>query len=462
MCRNLTPCWRTASERDRNATLKAIGLDYDRAPRPGVVFGCLMPAPWLGAAAGVLLALGPVARLPDRFAPLALAAVHVLALGMLLPVMLGALFQMMPVVAGVAVPGSGRVAPLVALTASIAAGALAAGFLGGGTVPFRLAALAGGLLLPLAGGLLLWGGRRVGRVDATTRTLAGIGAPLALTGLLGAALAGLFGGLWRASPSPLLALHVVWGLGGWLAALVTGIATTVLPMFWQVPRLPCWLQRCLPLGHWLPLLAFTVLIVVQPEGQIARWAFWAWLAFAAVTAAFMLAGMLRARRRHDPVWLLWPVAAASMLAAALLAAALPQAPSAWLSWWVGTLALIGGGVLPVTAMLGKIVPFLVWLHLRRLLPPRARVPAMQAIINPDAQRHQSWLLLAAFAMLLALPLAPAWFARAGGLALALANGWLGLQLLKALRCMRAMRAQGGLPPRKPFVGTAQAGKTHHG
>ncbi|CAG2134864.1 hypothetical protein [Cupriavidus numazuensis] len=445
--------------------MKAIGLDYERAPRPGVVFGCLLPAPWLGAAAGVLLALGPVAGLPDRFAPLALAAVHVLALGMLLPVMLGALFQMMPVVAGVAVPGSGRVAPLVALTAGIAAGALAAGFLDGGTMPFRLAALAGGLLLPLAGGLLLLAGRRVAMVDATTRTLAGIGAPLALTGLLGAALAGLFGGLWSASPSPLLALHVAWGLGGWLAALVTGIATTVLPMFWQAPRLPRWLERCLPWGHWVPLLGFSALVVVQPEGKITRWALLAWLAFAAVTAGFMLAGMLRARRRHDPVWLLWPVAAASMLAAALLAVALPHASADWqatLSWWVGTLALIGGGVLPMTAMLGKIVPFLVWLHLRRLLPPRARVPAMQAIISPDAQRRQAWLLLAAFAMLLALPLAPAWLARAGGLALALANGWLGLQLLKALHCMRAMRARGGLPPRKPFVETAQAGKTHHG
>lgn len=440
--------------------MKAPSLDYERAPRPGVVFGCLMPAPWLGAAAGLLLALGPAAGLPDRFAPLALAAVHVLALGMLLPVMLGALFQMMPVVAGVAVPGSGRIAPLVALTGGMTAGALAVGFLGGGPAPYRLAAVAGGLLLPLAGGLLLLAGRRVAAVDATTRTLAGIGVPLALTGLLGAALAGLFGGLWMVPSSQWLALHVAWGLGGWLAALVTGVATTVLPMFWQAPRLPRWLERCLPLGHWLPLLGFSALVVAQPDGTVARWGLLPWLLFAALVASFALAGTLRARRRHDPVWLLWPVAAASMLAAALLAAALPLAPEHWhatLSWWVGALALVGGGVLPVTAMLGKIVPFLVWLHLRRLLPPRARVPAMQAIITPDTQRRQAWLLLAAFAMLLALPLAPAWLARAGGLALALANGWLGLQLLKAMRCMRAMRAQGGLPPRKPV-----AEGVHHG
>ncbi|WER49321.1 hypothetical protein CupriaWKF_19400 [Cupriavidus sp. WKF15] len=440
--------------------MKAASLDYERAPRPGVVFGCVMPAPWLGAAAGLLLALGPVAGLPDRFAPLALAAVHVLALGTLLPVMLGALFQMMPVVAGVAVPGSGGLAPLVALAGGTTAGALAAGFLGGGPAPFRVAAATGGLLLPLAGGLLLLAGRRVAAVDATTRTLAGIGMPLAVTGLLGAALAGWFGGLWVVPPSQWLALHVAWGLGGWLAALVTGVATTVLPMFWQAPRQPRWLERWLPLGHWLPLLAFSVLVVARPDGALARWGLLPWLLFAALVAGIGLRATLRARRRHDPVWMLWPVAAASMLAAALFAAVLPLAPEPWhavLSWWTGTLALVGGGVVPVTAMLGKIVPFLVWLHLRRLLPPRARVPAMQAIITPSAQRRQAWLLLAAFAMLLALPLAPAWLARAGGVAFALANGWLGLQLLKAMRCMRAMRARGGLPPRKPL-----AQGVHHG
>ncbi len=111
------------------------------------------------------------------------------------------------------------------------------------------------------------------------------------------------------------------------------------------------------------------------------------------------------------------------------------------------LALVGGGVLPVNAMLGKIVPFLVWLHLRRLLPPRARVPAMQVIISPEKQKLQGWLVLASFGLLLALPVAPALLASVAGVLFAVANGWLGVQLLSALRCMRAMRKQGGLPPR---------------
>lgn len=429
--------------------MKGADLDYARAPRPAVVFGCLMPAPWLGAAAGLLLAAGPADGLPARFAPLALVAVHALALGMLLPVMVGALFQMMPVVAGVAVPGAGLLAPFMAAAGAGVATALGFGLLGGEPVAMRVAAAIGAILL-LAGAALLAAGRRVAAVDAATRTLSGIGAPLMLAVLCGIVLAGTWGGLWRVPVAQALGLHMAWALGGWLVALVSGVATTVLPMFWQTPRLPAALGRWLPLGHWLPLAAFSGAVLLWPGSpELAHGVLLAWLAFVAVLAAWGLAGTLRARRRHDPLWLLWPVACASLLGAALLGAAAMVLPARGLplAWWAGTMALVGVGVLPVTAMLGKIVPFLVWLHLRRLLPRRARVPAMQAIIAPARQRRQAWLLLTAYALLLALPLAPAPLARAGGLLLAGANAWLGWQLLAALRCMRQMRKRGGLPPR---------------
>ncbi|WP_427307977.1 hypothetical protein [Cupriavidus sp. H39] len=429
--------------------MKGADLDYARAPRPALVFGCLMPAPWLGAAAGLLLAAGPADGLPDRFAPLALAAVHALALGMLLPVMVGALFQMMPVVARVTVPGAGRMAPFMAASGAAVAAALGVGLLGGEPAAMRAATALGAMLLPV-GVALLAAGRRVVAVDATTRTLAGIGAPLMVAVLAGIALAGTFGGLWRVPVAQALGLHMAWALGGWLAALVSGVAATVVPMFWQTPRVPAALARWLPMGHWLPLAAFSAALLLWPgQPVLARGALLAWLSFVVVLAGCGLAGTLRARRRHDPLWLLWPVACASLLGAAVLGAAAMVLPAVALplAWWAGTMALVGVGVLPVTAMLGKIVPFLVWLHLRRLVPPRARVPAMQAIIAPGRQRGQAWLLLAAYALLLALPLAPALLARAAGLLLAGANAWLGWQLLAALRCMRQMRKRGGLPPR---------------
>lgn len=434
--------------------MKAANLDYALAPRPSVVFGCLMPAPWLGAAAGLLLACAPADGLPHRFAPLALASVHALALAMLLPVMLGALFQMLPVIARVPVPRVRWVAPFVALAGAGIAGALATGFIGVQSTAFRWAALLG--LFPLLVAVMLMAaGRRVARVDATTRTLAWIGAPLLVTIAAGVALAGTLGGggAWLSGKLPtLLSLHVAWGLGGWLCALVTGVSTTVLPMFWQTRQLPGALQRWLPLGHWLLLLAFSVVVVAWPDHAFAPFALLPWLGFVVLLGGWMLAAVLRARRRHDPHWLLWLAAVSSMtLAATLAIIALVQtgdAPTA-LPWCIGVLALVGGGVLPVTAMLGKIVPFLVWLHLRRMLPPRARVPVMQAIISPVRQRQQGLLLLAAFVALLALPLAPTWLARVGGLLFAASNAWLGYQLLTALRCMLRMRKQGGLPPRVP-------------
>ncbi|SDO59291.1 hypothetical protein SAMN04488595_101118 [Ralstonia sp. 25mfcol4.1] len=440
-----------------NRPVKAANLDYAQAPRPAVVFGCLMPAPWLGAAGGLLLAFGPADGLPHRFAPMALASVHALALAMLLPVMLGALFQMMPVIARVPVPRVRWVAPFVALAGAGIAVALATGFVRLDTGGVRWAMMLG--LFPLlVAVMLLLAGRRVSRMDATTRTLAWIGAPLLVTIAAGIGLAGTLVGGWLPplstwiSTTTLLTLHVAWGLGGWLCALVTGVSTTVLPMFWQARPLPNVLQRSLPMAHWLLLFAFSVVAVAFPHRAFASFALLPWLGFVVLLGGWMLATVLRARRRHDPHWLLWPTAIASMVTAAILTAIQlfqPDDTSMALPWWIGVLALVGGGVLPVTAMLGKIVPFLVWLHLRRILPPRARVPVMQDIISPVRQRQQGLLLLTAFVALLALPLAPAWLARAGGLLFAGSNAWLGYQLLTALRCMFRMRKQGGLPPRVP-------------
>jgi len=431
--------------------MKAVDLDYAQAPRPAVVFGCLMPAPWLGALAGLLLAIGPVDGLPDRFAPLALAAVHALALGMLLPVMVGALFQMMPVVARVSVSGSRFASPFVALCGATVACGLAVGFLGLGPQGFRWAAVTA-LFLALVAGLLLAAGRQVERVDATTRTLAGIGAPLLLTVAAGLALAGVLGGMWTLPLDKILPLHVAWGLGGWLGALVSGVSAKVLPMFWQARRLHRRVAGALPWLHWLPLAVFSVALAVNPSGFWAVGALLVWLALVVVLATSMLIAVLRARRRHDQHWLLWIVAIASMLLAAILTFLIllwPGDMPAATAWWIGVLAMVGGGVLPITAMLGKIVPFLVWLHLRRLLPLRARVPVMQEIISPARQRRQAGLMLAAYGALLALPVAPGPMARVGGVLFALACAWLGMQLLGAMRCMLAMRRQGGLPPRLP-------------
>ena len=77
------------------------GLSLDQAPPISVVLRFFLGGSLFGLAAGIWLTLqGPVAL--DPATPAALILTHLLTLGVMLSFMLGALFQMLPVLAGVA------------------------------------------------------------------------------------------------------------------------------------------------------------------------------------------------------------------------------------------------------------------------------------------------------------------------------------------------------------------------
>lgn len=411
-------------------------LFYERMPPAGMVFGCLLPVPWVGAAAGLLLAWGPSTGVPERFAPMSLALVHALAVGMLLPAMLGALFQLLPVVAGVPARGAKWVSPWVSLMCVATASALATGFLTSQPLAFVLAAWLGAPLLAVAAALIILAGVRVAqtrRTHATVRTLRRIGWALLATLVSGATLATALG-RGGFAPSPvLLNLHVGWGLGGWLATLVAGVASTVLPMFWQTRRLPERWHRWMPWWLWVPLLVGSL---IGWRGDVAWWQGWGLLALGALAMVGVRA-VCSARRRHDPGWRLWLVAGVSWLTVAVLGLSASWLPANWpVAWWMGVLALVGGGVLPVNAMLGKIIPFMVWMHLRRRVPRYVRLPAMQTLIGEPQQHWHARLLLLVLLALLLVPLQPAWMVVPAGLLFALSHVWLGAMLCRALLTFR--------------------------
>lgn len=420
-------------------------LAFEQAPDPATVFGCLLPAPWLGAVAGLLLAFGPSTGLPDRFSPLALAVTHWLALGLLAPVMIGALLQLFPVLAGQPVPGARRISPLVALGSAVVTTGLSFGFLAGEVNGFRIAAVTAMVLYGNVAAVLMSAAWRVMSVDATTGTLRGIPLALAITLSLGVVLAGLLGGWWSAPVMKVLDLHVGWALGGWLAALVGGVATTVVPMFWQTARPGVWWRHLLPAGLWVPLGLATVF-------GLSEWIATAGFLVLGGAAATGLVALLRAKRRFDAGWGLWVTTASGWLMVAVLALAqrwLPAPFDQWSAWWIGVAALVAGAVAPVNAMLGKIIPFLVFLHLRKRLPAGRRAPPMQLILPPDRLRWQARLLLIALALLAALPLDPPLFARLAGLVFAASQAMLGVLLVLAL--MRFRRELATALPAAPAI-----------
>lgn len=404
-------------------------LSYELSPSPATIFGCLLPAPWLGVAAGLMLAFFPLQGLPERFSPLTLAVTHCLALGMLAPVMTGALFQLMPVVAQQAVPAARMIAPFVAVGSALIVAGLSAGFLYGMQSGFMFAAGLAALLYGSVVIALLLAAWHIQVVDATTRTLRWAGLMLGIVVALGIALAGQFAGWWQLDIMFILPRHVAWGLVGWIACLVLGVATTTVPMFWQTRRPSLHWQAGLPGLLWLPLC-------------LAIWpAFWSAALYLGcgimATLAFIsLVAVWHARRRFDPAWPLWLTCAGSWLLAAILCTlnpdVLPTQLATALPWWTGVLALVGGAVLPVNAMLGKIIPFLVFLHLRRQTPAGQRVPTMQAVLPPQRLVWQTRLVLLSLLLLLALPFAPSRLALIAGLAFALAQAWMGILMLVTL------------------------------
>jgi len=423
-------------------------LNYELAPSPATIFGCLLPAPWLGMLAGLLLAFGPASGLPDRFAPLTLAVTHSLVLGMLMPVMIGALFQLMPVVAGQTVAAARYISPFVAIGSAIIAAALASGFLAGNTYGFMLAAGLAFLLYGAVVSALLHTAWRIKVVDATTRTLRWSGIAMAIVVGIGVALAGNFAGWWCIDLVHWLNLHVAWGLVGLIATLVLGVGSTTVPMFWQSARPSSRWQAAVPGALWAALVVATVLVAWQ-------WALLTGCLIMLIFASIALRSIWRAKRRFDPAWQLWLMSAASWAAAALLtgftsagfagdsplATDLPEWVLMACPWWTGVLVLVGGAVLPVNAMMGKIVPFLVFLHLRRQTPAGRRVPAMQVILPPQRLLWQARLVLLALLLLLLLPLAPAALATVAGLVFAASQGLLGALMLTSLfRYHRELRS----------------------
>lgn len=172
-------------------------------------------------------------------APGTLAAVHLLTIGWLLLLMLGALFQFVPVITSRALPSQ----PLVLAAAILIEAGLAAmicGFFAGGIRPTLALALPAGGGAVIVGVLAACWNIAVPLVRSRPLTLPGRMVLTGLAFLLLTVALGFTFALALSAPSlaaclgPLLAgvdLHVLAGLGGWFTLTAMGVSYKLLPMF---------------------------------------------------------------------------------------------------------------------------------------------------------------------------------------------------------------------------------------
>lgn len=415
-------------------------LSFDKAPPFAAPLRFFLTAPLFSLAAGLLLLFVGPGLLESRWTPGLLAATHLVTVGFMLMVMLGALIQILPVVAGANLDNPLAVARW--LHAGLAAGALllAAGFLLGQAALLGAAALVLGLAVAA---FLVAGARALAGVPSTSPTIRGL--KLALAGLAGAAGLGVWLALaiangWAVALPALADLHAGWALGAWAGVLLAALAYVVVPMFQLTPGYPAQPSWWFP-GILLGLMVGWALGVVLDAAAAIRLVR-ALSAVAGIGFA-LLTLRLQARRRRarsDVTYRYWQLGLASAIfALAMVLTATAWPPLAELTGWsifAGILLLVGGFMSFIIGMLYKIVPFLAWMHLRNRGSARSPVPNMNRLLpEADAQR-QMQAHAVALALLLAAVIAPEWLTRAAGAALAVANGWLLVNLLGAVRRYR--------------------------
>lgn len=417
-------------------------LSYAAMPALRVPLPFMLAAPCFALAAALLLVWQGEAALVLRWTPVTLSMTHLVVLGFLTMTIVGALFQLLPVTAGVAVPLARPVSVFcwcaLALGTSVLAAALGLGL---GATAFRLAAG----LLGSAGFVFLSAiGAAIARpVPPGAKPLVeGVryaAAALAITIAIGAALALYLGGVGMLDAPLFTDIHATWGLVGWVIVLTATVSFQVIPMFQGAATYPRLLET------WLPPLVFVLLFGWSAAKLFdADW----WLLACEIGIGALLlhyavttvVGLRRRKRKPDTGTRYWLLAMGCLLLAALLhfiPLELLFVPLDALPLLTGVLVIVGCAMSAVNGMLYKIVPFLVWHHLahdERL--PRERVPKMSAVLG-EAQAARQWRWHLAGLVLLALAtIFPTVLARPAGLFLAvslllLARDVMGAALLYA-------------------------------
>lgn len=323
-----------------------------------------------------------------RWSTTMLATTHLFVLGFLTMVVFGALFQVVPVLGGGALPRAELVAGLVHPGLTAGTLCLASG----------LWRAHSGLLLAaivVLGATFTVFGLAVGRQLVVGRAPALRPPRLALLAFAGTIALGLLMAVALVDPALGIPfrnwtnVHATWGSVGFGFVLVVGVGHQVVPMFHVTPPFPPRIARWTAPAIGVGLL---LLLAPAPGGPLAGTAV---LGLAgsvhAVTTLRLLAR--RRRRRPDATVRGWQCGLALAMTALLLAAADALLPAAtWpeslggrLDLLVAVLFGLGGLGTIVMGMLPKIVAFLAFLHLqRRCVTSRAaaaHLPTMDGFVG---------------------------------------------------------------------------------
>ncbi len=404
------------------------GLSLDQAPPISAPLRFFLTAPLFGMAAALLLFFGEMALFESRYAVETIVVVHLITIGVFGMVMVGALQQMLPVLAGVALPKAKASAALSHAAISLGLICMSIGLWQGvGALSLAASLLLGGGFLVILGAVAM-AMKKVSYYTPTTKAMRLSLLFALLVVLLGMHLLASHGiGKLGSIHLRFTDIHSTWGIFGFAGILIIGVAFQILPMFYVTPGFKKFCKKYVVNLIALGLLVWGVFAFVSPElmwlGKVILFLFF--LAFAIVI-------QLKLSRRRRPVsdvtvWY-WRTGGASLLVGLFV----------WLGAEVteydltaAVAILIGGGFILsiISGMLYKIIPFLAWFHLNG--SGYFTIPTMREFIDERLARLQYGLHLLTLLLFIAALWQPLLF-KAGALSMLLSFAVLEYNLLKVM------------------------------
>lgn len=404
------------------------GLSLDQAPPFSAPLRFFLTAPLFMVAIGILLMLFDPTLALTRHSLESIVLIHALALGFASMVMVGALTQMLPVLAGVKYPKALEFATLVHFAFLIGI----ALFLYGYYFYQPEFILVASLLLLLSLGvfavttLVLLLKARAATATIWAMRLSTLA--FLLTILLGAHLLASHGlGTMGERHGVLAVMHLSAGGIGWMLLLIIGVAFQVVPMFWVTSVFSSFCQKFV-----VPLSFGLVLLIALDQTALAMlpgWLLGILLFIPMGSFSLTTIRKLRTRKRKLPDVAInyWMLSMVSLLASGIVliahhAIGINLESPLFILFGFGFVASV------ITGMLYKIVPFLAWFHLTS--QGIMEVPTIREMIPQTRIQWQWRLYLGALTLLLLSPLLTE-LLKPAGLLLSLSYGLLFWNLAKA-------------------------------
>lgn len=363
------------------------GLSLDQAPPISVPFRFFLTAPIFAILIGALILLNDASLVMNRYSDITIAIVHLFTLGILSMIIVGAMQQMMPVLAGAVIKKPLLFANIVHTSLTL------------GTILFTLYFIYKVKVLLMIATLLLaisfltfffMAIKLLFKVKFLTSTViamrifAVVGLVTIVVGLhlAGAHIADNI----SATHYSFVSIHILFGMFGFATLLIMGVAFQVIPMFYVAKSFPQFVQNKIPFIVVFLLLAYIAFEFISIDMTLLK------LLFTITVGMFAYYGIHSLNNRKRPIFdvtlLYWKLSLYSLIIS-LLIWSFASADTDYL------LAIVFGlGFLfsLLQGMIYKIIPFLCWFHLTS--KGYFTVPTMRELIVEDSIKLQFFIYFA--------------------------------------------------------------------